>query len=55
VASGDPARVASLLSGHLDAGADHVAVHLLVPPGEEPTAALVAGYRRPAPELGLTA
>jgi probable F420-dependent oxidoreductase len=53
VATGDPARVASLLRGHLDAGADHVAVHLLVAPEGDPTAALVDGYRRLAPELGL--
>ena len=53
VATGDPARVAALLRGHLDAGADHVAVHLLVPPGDDLTTALVDGYRRLAPELGL--
>ena len=53
VATGDPSRVASLLRGHLDAGADHVAVHLLVPPAEDPPAALLAGYQQLAPELGL--
>jgi probable F420-dependent oxidoreductase len=50
VATGDPARVASLLRGHLDAGADHVAVNLLVPPGGD----LIEGYRQLAPALGLS-
>ena len=53
VATGDAARVATLLGGHLDAGADHVAVHLLVPAGGDPVPALVEGYRQLAPQLGL--
>lgn len=49
VALGEPEQVAARLRAHLDAGADHVAVHLLVAPGGD----LLAGYRRLAPELGL--
>ena len=50
VAQGDPADAAALLREHLDAGADHVAVHA-VPDSEDPLPALAAL----APALGLTA
>jgi probable F420-dependent oxidoreductase len=36
VAHGDPATVAGRIVEHLDAGADHVAVQLLTPPGADP-------------------
>jgi probable F420-dependent oxidoreductase len=36
VAHGDPATVARRVAEHLDAGADHVAVQLLTPPGADP-------------------
>jgi probable F420-dependent oxidoreductase len=36
VAHGDPATVARRIVEHLDAGADHVAVQLLTPPGADP-------------------
>jgi probable F420-dependent oxidoreductase len=36
VAHGDPATVASHISEHLEAGADHVAVQLLTPAGADP-------------------
>jgi probable F420-dependent oxidoreductase len=49
VAIGEPGAVAAKLSEYLAAGADHVAVHLLVPPDGD----RLAGYRRLAPELGL--
>jgi probable F420-dependent oxidoreductase len=39
-AHGDPATVAAALTAHLDAGANHVAINLLVGPGDD----LVAGY-----------
>jgi probable F420-dependent oxidoreductase len=35
-AHGDPATVARRISEHLEAGADHVAVQLLTPPGVDP-------------------
>ncbi|MCG5220396.1 LLM class F420-dependent oxidoreductase [Streptosporangium sp. KLBMP 9127] len=38
---GTPATVAAGLTAHLDAGADHVAVQVLAPPGEDP----MPGYR----------
>jgi probable F420-dependent oxidoreductase len=50
VAIGEPDAVASRLTEHLEAGADHVAVHLLVPRDGD----LLAGYRRLAPALGLS-
>ncbi|MEU8801546.1 LLM class F420-dependent oxidoreductase [Spirillospora sp. NPDC048819] len=40
VAHGDPAAVAARLSGHLDAGADHVAVQVLTEKGADPRPAL---------------
>ncbi|MFG2088455.1 MULTISPECIES: LLM class F420-dependent oxidoreductase [unclassified Spirillospora] len=40
VAHGDPAAVAARLSGHLDAGADHVAVQVLTEQGADPRPAL---------------
>jgi probable F420-dependent oxidoreductase len=50
VAIGEPDDVAARLREHLDAGADHVAVHLLIPPDGN----LLAGYRRLAPALELS-
>jgi len=50
VAHGDAAAVASRLSEHLDAGADHVAVQLLVPEGADP----LPGFRALATALGLS-
>lgn len=44
VAHGDPPAVARGVSGHLDAGADHVCIQVL---GDDP----LAGYRRLAAEL----
>ncbi|HEX2028661.1 MAG TPA: TIGR03620 family F420-dependent LLM class oxidoreductase [Nitriliruptorales bacterium] len=50
VAWGDPARVAEGLRAHIDAGADHVAVHPLTPSaGDLPRTELAAL----APDLGL--
>jgi len=49
VAQGDAAAVAARLRAHLDAGADHVAVHA-VPDAEDPLPTLTAL----APALGLT-
>jgi probable F420-dependent oxidoreductase len=46
VAHGTPAEVAGRLRGHLDAGADHVAIQVL---GDDP----LAGYRALSPALGL--
>ena len=45
VAHGSPDDIARGLRGHLDAGADHVAVHLLTHEGEDPvdTFTLLAG------------
>ncbi|TDC49756.1 LLM class F420-dependent oxidoreductase [Actinomadura sp. KC345] len=40
VAHGDPAAVAARLTGHLEAGADHVAVQVLAGQGEDPRPAL---------------
>jgi len=49
VAHGRPAEIAAQLTGHLDAGADHVCLHLLTDPGTDP----LPGYRALAPALGL--
>jgi probable F420-dependent oxidoreductase len=49
VAQGGADQVASRLSAHLDAGADHVAVQLLTPPDADP----VPGYRELAAALNL--
>jgi probable F420-dependent oxidoreductase len=49
VAHGSPDQVAAQLSGHLDAGADHVAVQLLTQPGIDP----VPGYTELARALKL--
>jgi len=51
VALGDPARVATQLTEHLIAGADHVCVQLLTETGADP----VDGYRKLAAGLGLSA
>jgi len=42
VAHGDAGTVAAHLSEHLDAGADHVAVQLLTPAGDDPVAGFTA-------------
>jgi probable F420-dependent oxidoreductase len=47
VAIGEPDEVARRLRAHLDAGADHVAVHLIAAPGAD----LLDGYRRLAAAL----
>jgi probable F420-dependent oxidoreductase len=49
VAHGSAAQVAARLSEHLDAGADHVSIQLLTPPGAGPD----EGYRELAGALGL--
>ncbi len=49
VAHGSAAQVASRLTEHLDAGADHVSIQLLTPPGAGPA----EGYRELAGALGL--
>jgi probable F420-dependent oxidoreductase len=49
VAHGSPAQIAGQLTRHLDAGADHVCLHLLTEPGTGP----LPGYRALAPALGL--
>jgi probable F420-dependent oxidoreductase len=49
VVSGDPTSVVAGLRRHLDAGADHVAVHLIPGPGDDP----VAGYAAIAEAAGL--
>ena len=49
VAHGSPAQIAAQLTRHLDAGADHVCLHLLTEPGTDP----LPGYRALAPALGL--
>jgi probable F420-dependent oxidoreductase len=51
VALGDPARVATQLTEHLIAGADHVCVQLLTETGAHP----VDGYHKLAAGLGLSA
>jgi len=50
VAQGDAATAAAQLREHLDAGADHVALHI-VPDSDDPLPALA----ELAPALGLTA
>ena len=50
VAHGGPAQIAGQLTRHLDAGADHVCLHLLTEPGTDP----LPGYRALAPALGLS-
>jgi len=49
VAHGSAGQVAAKLTGHLDAGADHVAVQLLTEPGADP----LDGYGQLARALGL--
>jgi len=49
VAHGSPAQIAAQLTRHLDAGADHVCLHLITEPGTDP----LPGYRALAPALGL--
>jgi probable F420-dependent oxidoreductase len=49
VAHGSAAQVAARLTEHLDAGADHVSIQLLTPPGAGPD----EGYRELARALGL--
>ena len=49
VAHGSAAQVAARLGEHLDAGADHVSIQLLTPPGASPD----EGYRELAGALGL--
>ena len=49
VARGSAAQVAARLSGHLDAGADHVSIQLLTAPGADPA----GGYRELAQALRL--
>jgi probable F420-dependent oxidoreductase len=50
VAHGSPAEVAAQLTRHLDAGADHVCLHLITEEGADP----LPGYRALAPALGLS-
>ncbi len=49
VAHGSAAQVAARLTGHLDAGADHVSIQLLTAPGADPA----AGYLELAQALRL--
>ncbi len=49
VARGSPAEIAAQLARHLDAGADHVCLHLIIAEGTDP----LPGYRALAPALGL--
>jgi probable F420-dependent oxidoreductase len=49
VAYGSPAEIAGQLTRHLDAGADHVCLHLITEEGTDP----LPGYRALAPALGL--
>lgn len=49
IAHGAPGRAAARLTEHLDAGADHVAVQLLTPPGED----VLPGLRALAEALDL--
>src|SRR5262245_49945244 len=48
VAHGSPAEIAAQLTRHLDAGADHVCLHLITAAGADP----LFGYRALAPALG---
>jgi probable F420-dependent oxidoreductase len=50
IAHGSPAEIAGQLTRHLDAGADHVCLHLLTEPGADP----LPGYRALAPALELS-
>jgi probable F420-dependent oxidoreductase len=50
VAHGSPAEIAARLTRHLDAGADHVCLHLITEAGTDP----LPGYRALAPALGLS-
>jgi probable F420-dependent oxidoreductase len=50
VAHGSPAEIATQLTRHLDAGADHVCLHLITEEGTDP----LPGYRALAPALGLS-
>jgi probable F420-dependent oxidoreductase len=50
VARGSPAEIAAQLTRHLDAGADHVCLHLITEAGTDP----LPGYRALAPALGLS-
>ena len=50
VAQGSPAEIAGQLTRHLDAGADHVCLHLITAEGTDP----LPGYRALAPALGLS-
>ena len=50
VAHGSPAEIAAQLTRHLDAGADHVCLHLITEAGTGP----LPGYRALAPALGLS-
>ena len=50
VAHGSLAEIAGQLTRHLDAGADHVCLHLITEPGTDP----LPGYRALAPALGLS-
>jgi probable F420-dependent oxidoreductase len=50
VAHGSPAEIAAQLTRHLDAGADHVCLHLITEQGTDP----LPGYRALAPALGLS-
>jgi probable F420-dependent oxidoreductase len=50
VAHGSPAEIAAQLTRHLDAGADHVCLHLITENGADP----LPGYRALAPALGLS-
>jgi probable F420-dependent oxidoreductase len=50
IAHGSPAEIAGQLTRHLDAGADHVCLHLLTEPGADP----LPGYRALAPALKLS-
>ena len=50
VAHGNPAEIAAQLTRHLDAGADHVCLHLITEADTDP----LPGYRALAPALGLS-
>ena len=50
VAHGSPAEIVARLTRHLDAGADHVCLHLITEEDTDP----LPGYRALAPALGLS-
>jgi probable F420-dependent oxidoreductase len=50
VAHGTPAEIAAQLTRHLDAGADHVCLHLITEEGTDP----LPGYRALVPAPGLS-